>query len=64
MTDGQPRMGIDLPQRTLDGASYAPVGLGLTLAFGPLRDRVARTRQVDACDGDRRCHATPAAAAR
>lgn len=31
---------------------------------GPVRDRVARTLQVDACDGDRRCPATPVAAAR
>jgi hypothetical protein len=33
---------------------------------GPVRDRVARTLQIDPCDGDRRCPvpAPPAAAAR
>ena len=46
------RLELEMP-----GAWAVQVDIG-----GPLRDRVARTLQVDECDGDRRCSVPPAAA--
>ena len=37
------------------------VTFGRALLAGPVRDRVARTRQIEECEGDRRCPVSPVA---